>query len=270
MGSSAASKREGTYAAADACAQTQALGAWDALLLSRPHLPLAGMSSEAGVSGQAGAALGVPKEASRPEEVQPIEARYSRAMRSPLILAIAAALVVVGITSGWASATASDAAAKSTPQVASSARRVRQVPALEEQVLAAINDLRQEHRLAPLRLNTQLAATAREHSLSMAEHGYFSHSSLTGSPFWKRVEQKYAPHRGRLWTVGENLVWASPGLSAGKVLAMWLSSAPHRRNLLTPAWREIGLGAVRALAAPGVYQGLDATIVTADFGVRRK
>jgi uncharacterized protein YkwD len=64
------------------------------------------------------------------------------------------------------------------------------------------------------------------------------------------------------------MVWASPGLSADQALEMWLNSPPHRKNLLTPAWREIGLGAVRALAAPGVYQGRDVTILTADFGVR--
>jgi uncharacterized protein YkwD len=49
---------------------------------------------------------------------------------------------------------------------------------------------------------------------------------------------------------------------------MWLDSPPHRKILLTSAWREVGLGAVRALAAPGVYKGLDVTILTADFGVR--
>jgi uncharacterized protein YkwD len=47
-----------------------------------------------------------------------------------------------------------------------------------------------------------------------------------------------------------------------------MDSPPHRKNLLTPGWREVGLGAVRALGAPGVYRGLDVTILTADFGVR--
>ena len=38
--------------------------------------------------------------------------------------------------------------------------------------------------------------------------------------------------------------------------------------MLAPRWREVGIGGVRALAASGVYEGLDVTIVTADFGVR--
>jgi uncharacterized protein YkwD len=68
--------------------------------------------------------------------------------------------------------------------------------------------------------------------------------------------------------VGENLVWASPDLNAREALALWLDSPPHRQNLLRAAWREVGLGAVHSLSAPGVYGGLAATILTADFGVR--
>ena len=50
---------------------------------------------------------------------------------------------------------------------------------------------------------------------------------------------------------------------------MWLNSPPHRANLLQPKWREIGLGGVHAASAPGAFGGLPATILTADFGVRR-
>ena len=190
-------------------------------------------------------------------------------MRLPAALAITAALVAAGSASGRAPAAAPRAVGERAPQQAFAARGARRVPALEEQVLAAINSLRHQHGLVALRLNAHLAATAREHSLSMAEYGYFEHSSPTGSPFWKRVEAKYPQRGARFWSVGENLAWASPDLSAQHVLELWLSSPAHARNLLTPAWREIGLGAVHDLAAPGIYGGLAVTILTADFGVRR-
>ena len=182
------------------------------------------------------------------------------------ILVIAAALFGAGNASGRASETASRAVAKRAPQAASAAR-VRHLPAFEEEVLAAINDLRQEHGLVALRLNRQLAGGARRHSLSMAVHGYFEHTSLDGSSFWKR-DRKYGGH-SRLWALGENLAWGSPGLSASRALELWLASPSHRDNLLSPAWREIGLGAVHAIGVGGVYGGRDATILTADFGVRR-
>jgi uncharacterized protein YkwD len=82
------------------------------------------------------------------------------------------------------------------------------------------------------------------------------------------VQGKYSEGAGR-WIVGENLVWASPDLSAQEALEMWLDSPEHRKILMRPAWREIGLGAVHSLSAPGVYGGLAATILTADFGVRK-
>lgn len=158
-------------------------------------------------------------------------------------------------------------ASASATRAAGGKRVIGRLHALEPQVFAAINDLRRERRLAPLRLSRALTRAAGEHSLSMAEHGYFEHSSFDGSPFWKRVAAVY-PRNGSRWSVGENLVWASPGLSARKALQLWLASPPHRATLLSPVWREVGLGAVRA-SVGGVYEGRVVTILTADFGARR-
>ncbi len=70
------------------------------------------------------------------------------------------------------------------------------------------------------------------------------------------------------WSVGENLLWSSPDVSAQSALQMWMASPEHRANLLSPRWREVGVAAVHESAAPGVFKGLDVTIVTTDFGVR--
>jgi uncharacterized protein YkwD len=181
-------------------------------------------------------------------------------MRSPLILAVAAALVGAASASA-APVTTTQAAVAKSPQAAHSARGVTHVPTLEESVLVLINKLRRERGLVELRINARLVATARNHSMSMAERGYFQHSAFASS----EVEAKYG---GRQWRFGENLVWASPRLTADQAVRMWLQSPPHRRNLLARRWREIGVGAVHADPAPGVYAGLAATILTADFGVR--
>jgi uncharacterized protein YkwD len=148
------------------------------------------------------------------------------------------------------------------------AARVTQVPSLETQVLSAINRLRASHGLSRLRLNPALAQAALGHSQSMGERGFFGHEGYDGSAFWERIKPTYAPRPGATWSVGENLVWAAPDLSTREAMDEWMASPPHRANLLAPAWREIGLGAVRALSAPGVYDGLNVTILTADFGVR--
>lgn len=149
-----------------------------------------------------------------------------------------------------------------------SAHAITGVADLERQVLAALNRVRKEHGLVPLRASKPLATAARGHSRSMAEHGFFQHSSYDGSAFWTRIKPLYKPVQGRYWGAGENMVWASPGLSAEQAIDLWMKSPPHRKNMLTPGWRDVGIGGVHALAAPGVYDGLDVTILTADFGVR--
>ena len=148
----------------------------------------------------------------------------------------------------------------------SSAHRVAD---LEQTLLAAINGLRQAHGLVPLKRSEPLGRAAAAHSEQMGADGYFAHESADGSPFWRRVERYYPSTRWDYWSVGENLLWASPEVDAQRALQMWLDSPKHRANLLAARWREVGLSALAVPAAPGPYQGLDVTILTADFGVRR-
>jgi uncharacterized protein YkwD len=102
----------------------------------------------------------------------------------------------------------------------------------------------------------------------MGTHGFFAHDSRDGSEFWKRVRRFYGPDGYRTWSVGENLLWSSGRLNAAGALKLWMGSPGHRKNILTPRWREIGLSAVGVRAAPGVFGGRDVVIITTDFGVR--
>jgi uncharacterized protein YkwD len=139
---------------------------------------------------------------------------------------------------------------------------------LESSVLGDINAFRAQHGLARLSLSHQLTLAAESHSEQMAKDGYFAHESADGSPFWQRVQVFYGSSAWRYWAVGENLLWSSPDVDGKRALDMWLASPEHRKNLMNPRWREIGVSAVHASAAPGVYKGLPVTIVTTDFGVR--
>jgi uncharacterized protein YkwD len=140
---------------------------------------------------------------------------------------------------------------------------------LESSVLVDINAFRAQHGLAKLHLNPQLMSAARAHTQQMAQDGYFAHESADGSAFWKRLQSYYPVSPWHSWTVGENLLWSASNLDGAGALELWLASPPHRRNLMDPRWREIGVSAVHERQAPGVYQGQDVTIVTTDFGVRR-
>jgi uncharacterized protein YkwD len=140
--------------------------------------------------------------------------------------------------------------------------------ALERGVYADINALRVSHDLPPLRLSASLTNAARAHSQEMETDGYFEHSSDDGTLFWKRIQRFYPSANYGFWSVGENLLWSAPDIDAQHALTMWLNSPEHRKNMLDPHWREIGVSAVHAAHAPGVFKGLEVTIVTTDFGVR--
>jgi uncharacterized protein YkwD len=144
------------------------------------------------------------------------------------------------------------------------------VTELQSALLAQINGFRAAHGLTRLKISGALTGAADGHSTQMARLGYFSHNSANGQSFSQRVARVYSPRGFRSWTVGENLVWGGPEIGAVRAFRLWLSSPPHRANLMDPRWREIGLGAVHSTSAPGVYRGGAATIVTADFGARSR
>jgi uncharacterized protein YkwD len=149
------------------------------------------------------------------------------------------------------------------------ARSERNLPGLNGQVLAAVNRFRVAHGLVPLHESTALDRSARQHSLEMGRIGYFDHPSANGTAFWKRIRHYYPARGHSYWSVGENLVWASPSESAAGAMNLWIASPPHLKNLLSPQWRQIGVSAVTVVDAPGVYHGQRVTIITTDFGVRR-
>lgn len=137
--------------------------------------------------------------------------------------------------------------------------------AVEKPLIAAINRERRRHGLGPLRLSKRLAKAADAHARAMGAGGFFAHESKNGQSAADRIRRRYPGSS----IVGETLLWRSPGVTARQALRMWLGSPPHRKVLLTRAFREVGLGAVRVTSAPGIFRGLDVTIVVADFGARR-
>jgi uncharacterized protein YkwD len=150
-----------------------------------------------------------------------------------------------------------------------SGRSETSLQTLNRKVLISVNRFRHNHGLVPLRESAALDRSARRHSFEMGRLGYFGHSSADGKQFWQRIRHFYPARGYSYWAAGENLVWASPSLSARNAMSMWISSPPHRANLLSRQWRQIGISAVGVARAPGVYGDRQVTIITTDFGVRR-
>jgi uncharacterized protein YkwD len=177
--------------------------------------------------------------------------RSGRPNRSPYALRLL--VFVVGVCLLFAAAPAA------------AATQVTRDPQLGAEIAAAINDLRRENGLSDLRTSRALTRAARAHASSMGRLGYFSHSSADGTSPIRRIVSFYGVH-GSSWAVGEVMVWATGVLSPARALAIWLASPPHRAQVLSRKYREVGVGAVHAEDAPGVYGGRDVTIVVVDFG----
>ena len=151
--------------------------------------------------------------------------------------------------------------------VAADAPRVASADRLESAVLDELNLVRLEHGLQSLRVSPKLTEAADTHSREMVASGYFGHESSDGSHFSRRIKGFYKP-RARKWTVGENLIWRTDRLTARVAVTAWLVSPAHRENLLGPKFREVGISAVRAVGAPGVYGNRPVVVLTVDFGAR--
>lgn len=166
-------------------------------------------------------------------------------------------------------ACAAAAAAPAGARVSDRTRSVAARDALEADVLAQLNQVRAQRGLAPLRLSRALGVAADAHSRDMAKRGYFDHDGPGGWTFAKRMNRWYPQGSHRLWSAGENLLWYSPDVDAAAVVRMWMKSPGHRRNILFAQWREVGLSAIHVDSAPGAFEDLEVTILTADFGVRK-
>lgn len=172
------------------------------------------------------------------------------------------ALAVVFVLAALAGAVAP------APAVSARAHARTTLSSLELGVLRDLNAIRTQNGLVPVRLSAALTASSAQHSREMAADGYFEHASADGTVFWKRIERWYGSSGFGFWSVGENLLWSSPDVSAAGALSLWMHSPEHRANILNPRWREIGVSAVHVASAPGTYHGLPVTIITTDFGVR--
>jgi len=140
--------------------------------------------------------------------------------------------------------------------------------AVDQGVLRQMNQIRVAHHLAPLSLSANLSAAALQHSREMLTDGYFAHNSANGTPFWQRIRSFYPRPRYGYWSVAENLYWTPGRATAAGGMKWWMTSPPHRQNILDPKWRQIGIATLGSADAPGSYGNLAVTVITIDFGVR--
>lgn len=120
---------------------------------------------------------------------------------------------------------------------------------IERIVFDLVNGKREGSGLKPLIWSDEVASIVRNHSQSMAVHGFFSHRGLDGKMVSDRADRQGLTK----WrSIGENIAF-NRGYDAPveKAVELWMQSTSHRHNLLSSQWRESAIGV--AVAADGSY-----------------
>ena len=133
-------------------------------------------------------------------------------------------------------------------------------------VLCFMNAMRANEGLPAVKENQQLEDASVRHSQDMVDRKYFAHDTPDGVDVVARLRRiGYIP-RDSDWVVGENLAWGSGALATPRAIVQaWMDSPAHRENLLSPDYREVGLGIVIGVPVRDVDGG--ATFTT-DFGTK--
>ncbi|HEX9940440.1 MAG TPA: CAP domain-containing protein [Thermoanaerobaculia bacterium] len=103
-------------------------------------------------------------------------------------------------------------------------------------MLARANAERTAAGLPPLALDPRLNEAAQRHAEDMLLRSYYNHSSPEGNGPSDRVRK--SGYTAQL--VGENI--ARGPVTVNEAMDNWLASREHRRNLLNPGFRDLGVG----------------------------
>jgi len=129
--------------------------------------------------------------------------------------------------------------------------------AQEQDMLQQVNTARSQPRLcgstnytaaAPLKWDCKLQQAALGHSRDMAENNFFDHTGSNGLGPGFRIEQQ--AYQARTW--GENIAAGYPTIET--VVAAWLLSSGHCRNLMKSDFTDLGMAYVEEQGSNyGIY-----------------
>lgn len=106
---------------------------------------------------------------------------------------------------------------------------------LMSRIVTQTNQMRNAAGCGQLDVDQELIAASQRQSAYMAATGNFSHIGRGGSTFAGRARAA-----GYATPAAENIAWGFG--SATEVMAAWMASPPHRRNILNCDVQSIGTG----------------------------
>lgn len=128
-------------------------------------------------------------------------------------------------------------------------RLVGRMVSLKQQVLDATNAERAQMHLPPLTYNILLERSAQAYAEDMLHNAYFGHVDRDGQRVGNRIRKtgygNIDIHTCRCSyniIFGENL--AKGQTSVAHVIASWMESKSHREAILSPTYKEMGVGII--------------------------
>jgi len=131
--------------------------------------------------------------------------------------------------------------------------------------LCLINNERAAEGLPALKEQAQLTQASTDYSQLMVDQHFFAHVTPGGVALTARLQASGYLAQPGAWTIGENIAWGESFLaSPTNIVKAWMDSPPHRANILSGDFDEIGLGIVSGVPTSS---NAGATYTT-DFGRR--
>ncbi|MBI3290646.1 hypothetical protein HYZ76_00020 [Candidatus Falkowbacteria bacterium] len=130
---------------------------------------------------------------------------------------------------------------------------------ISENIIALLNQSRTEAGFEPLVEDKILSGFAGQKASDMITRDYFSHDTPEGKRPWQWI------NRGEYDYIyaGENL--AMDFITAESVHEAFMKSPSHRRNILNPKYKNVGIAVIS-----GKLGGKDTTLLVQFFGARRE
>lgn len=125
----------------------------------------------------------------------------------------------------------------------------------KERIIELVNESRVQQGLPELKENTYLSGAAMDKANDMLKKDYFAHTSPEGIDPWHWIKKRGYDYK----YAGENL--AINYTDAEEEHEAWMKSATHRKNIMSPLYKEIGVAVLR-----GKIDGKETILAVQFFG----
>jgi hypothetical protein len=126
-----------------------------------------------------------------------------------------------------------------------------------------LNQARLDEGLAPYGFSTLLAAAAQRHADDLVAHGFTDPDDVHLGSDGTHEQQRIAEAGYAAWTWNEGGAIADENVWSGTIedgMTFFLEDVPHRDNILSPTYREVGIGVATDADGRNYY--------VLDFGAR--